>query len=41
MTGSKLAKPLCVESGLDLLTWFKFVETRLNKDAAGRIHKDG
>jgi len=38
--GSKLAKPLCAESGLDLSTWLKFVETRLEKDAAGRIHKD-
>ena len=40
VTGSKLAKPLCVESGLDLPTWSKFVASRLEKDAAGRIYKD-
>ena len=40
VTGSKLAKPLCVESGLDLPTWLKFVDTRLEKDDAGRVHKD-
>ena len=40
MTGSKLAKPSCVESGLDLPTWSKFVASRLEKDAAGRIYKD-
>ena len=40
VTATKLAKPSCIESGLDLPTWFKFVETRLNKDAAGRTHKD-
>ena len=40
MTGSKLAKPLCVESGLDLPTWLKFVDTGPEKDDAGRIHRD-
>ena len=40
VTGSKLAKPSCVESGLDLPTWSKFVASRLEKDAAGRIYKD-
>ena len=40
VTATKLAKPSCIESGLDLPTWFKFVETMREKDAAGRIHKD-
>ena len=40
VTATKLAKPSCIESGLDLPTWFKFVETMLEKDAASRIHKD-
>ena len=40
MTGSKLAKPLCVESCLDLPTWLKFVDTGPEKDDAGRIHRD-
>ena len=40
VTGSKLAKPLCVESGLDLPTWSKFVTSRLENDDAGRVHKD-
>ena len=40
MTATKLAKPSSTKSGLDLPTWFKLVETRLDKDAAGRTHKD-
>ena len=40
VTGSKLAKPSCVESGLDLPTWSKFVTSRLENDDAGRVHKD-
>ena len=40
VTATKLAKPSCTESGLDLPTWSKFVTSRLEKDAAGRIHKD-
>ena len=40
VTATKLAKPSCTESGLDLPTWSKFVETRPDRDAAGRTHRD-
>lgn len=37
---AKLPRPPCIQTGQDLPSWAKFIETQVGFNAASRVHKD-